>query len=345
MHLSPEFGLTFQEIEDDGFIINHKIEMVISSDTAVGVTKSMGLGLIGFADALDDLDPDLLLVVGDRYEIFAAVAAAMIRAIPIAHCHGGELTQGAFDDSIRHSITKMSHLHFVATDDYRRRVIQLGENPDYVFNVGGLGIENILRLQLLSKSALEEKLGFNFLKKNILITFHPVTLEGGTASYQMQQLLRALSQLTDTRLIFTLPNSDTDSRVIVKLISDFCQKNPNAVSFTSLGQLCYLSCLQYVDCVVGNSSSGLLEVPSFNKGTLNIGDRQKGRLRSTSVVDCEPNFKSICDGLTKLYSTDFQSSLRCVVNPYGNYRSSESIVRVLEDTELSHLVQKRFCDM
>lgn len=345
MHLSPEFGLTVREIEADGFRIDRKVEMLLSSDTPVGITKSMGLGLIGFADVLNDLRPDLLFILGDRYEIMAAAISAMIRAIPIAHCHGGEKTEGAFDEAIRHSITKMSHLHFVATEEYRQRVIQLGETPDRVTKVGGLGIENILRLQLLSRTALETKLGFNFLKKNILITFHPVTLEVGSASHQLQELLLALSELIDTRLIFTMPNSDTESRSIVKLINHYCHEHPNAYAFTSLGQLCYLSCLQYVDCVVGNSSSGLLEVPSFKKGTLNIGYRQEGRLRATSVIDCAPELNSIREGLTKSYTSEFQSALKSTVNPYGDQSASKIIVDCLETSSFQGLTKKSFHDL
>ena len=300
MHLSPEFGLTYQAIEQDGFQIDRKVEMLTSSDTPVGIAKSMGLGLIGFADALDELQPDLIVVLGDRFEIFAAVSAALVARIPVAHLHGGETTEGAFDEALRHSITKMSHLHFVAAEEYRKRVIQLGEYPDHVFNVGGLGIDNILKLNLLEKDELEKSLDFKLGKKNLLITFHPVTLEHGTSANQMVELLSALEKLEETHLIFTMPNSDTDGRVLFQMIVEFVSKHPHAKAFTSLGQLRYLSCIKYVDGVVGNSSSGLAEVPSFKKGTINIGDRQKGRLKAVSVIDCEPNKISINNTIHKL---------------------------------------------
>ena len=281
MHLSPEFGLTYQAIEQDGFQIDRKVEMLTSSDTAVGIAKSMGLGLIGFADALHELQPDLIVVLGDRFEIFAAVSAALVARIPVAHLHGGEATEGLIDEAIRHAITKMSHLHFVATEAYRQRVIQLGEQPDHVFLVGGLGIDNIKRLPLLDRATLEASLDFKLGYKNLLITFHPVTLETATAASQMEELLAALAELKDTQLIFTLPNADTDGRALIKMVEQFVVQHPNARAYTSLGQLRYLSCIAQVDGVVGNSSSGLAEVPSFKKGTINIGDRQRGRFGAT----------------------------------------------------------------
>lgn len=257
MHLSPEFGLTYQEIEKD-FHIDKKIEMLLSSDTAVGISKSMGLAQISFAEAYEDLQPDMIVVLGDRYEIFSAVSAAMIANIPIAHLHGGETTEGAFDEAIRHSITKMSHLHFTATDEYRNRVIQLGEQPERAFNVGGMGIENIKRLPLLDKKAFESSINFSLAEKNLLVTFHPVTLENATAKEQFQSLLDAIDQLESTHIIFTKANSDTDGRIINQMIDEYVSENPHkSVGVASLGQLRYLSVLQYVDGVVGNSSSGL----------------------------------------------------------------------------------------
>jgi len=345
MHLSPEFGMTVDAIEADGFTIERKVEMLLSSDTAVGVTKSMGLGMIGFADALAELKPDLMLVLGDRYEIFAAAASAMIARIPIAHLHGGETTEGAFDEAIRHSITKMSHLHFVAAEEYRLRVIQLGEQPEHVFNVGGLGIDNILRLKLLARDELEEALGFKFAKRNLLITFHPVTLEQGTSAPQMDELLAALAELKDTGLIFTMPNADTEGRVLFEKIKVFCAEHPHARAYTSLGQLRYLSCVQYVDGVVGNSSSGLVEVPSFKKGTINIGDRQRGRLKASSVIDCGPEAKSIGLALECLFSMEFQVTLSEVESPYGNGGASNKIVNILEQSNLNLKIKKKFQDM
>lgn len=344
MHLSPEFGLTVKAIEDDGFRVDRKVEMLLSSDTAVGVTKSMGLGMIGFADALAELRPDLVLVLGDRYEIFAAAAAAMIARLPIAHLHGGETTEGAFDEAIRHSITKMAHLHFVAAEEYGRRVIQLGEQPERVFCVGGLGVDNIQRLDLLDRPALEAALAFQLGPRNLLITFHPVTLEHNTSAQQMQELLTALGDLKDTHLIFTMPNADTEGRVLFQQIQDFCATHPQARAYTSLGQLRYLSCLRHVDGVVGNSSSGLTEAPSFSKGTVNIGDRQKGRLRAASVIDCEPRAAAIAEALNQLFSPDFQAQLTEVTNPYGAGGASAAIVALLEQADLNSLLKKRFYD-
>lgn len=345
MHLSPEFGLTYQAIEQDGFQINRKVEMLTSSDTSVGIAKSMGLGLIGFADALSELQPDLIVVLGDRFEIFSAVSAALVARIPVAHLHGGETTEGAFDESLRHSITKMSHLHFVAAETYRARVIQLGESPERVFLVGGLGIDNIKRLTLLDKIELEKSLGLKFAGKNLLITFHPVTLENSTAKAQMEELLMALEELRDTQLIFTLPNADTDGRTLIKMVNEFVAKHQNAKVYASLGQLRYLSCVSLVDAVVGNSSSGLTEVPSFSKATVNIGDRQRGRLQAQSVINCTPNRKSISQCIERIYTPEFQVGLSYVINPYGEGGASEKIVATLKSFPLDSLIKKSFYDL
>jgi GDP/UDP-N,N'-diacetylbacillosamine 2-epimerase (hydrolysing) len=345
MHLSPEFGLTYHTIEQDGFQINRKVEMLTSSDTVVGVAKSMGLGLIGFADALNELKPDLIIVLGDRYEIFSAVSAALVACIPVAHLHGGETTEGAFDESLRHSITKMSHLHFVATKSYRERVIQLGESPERVFQVGGLGIDNINRLTLLDKIELEKSLDFKFGNKNLLITFHPATLENSTAENQMKELLIALEGLLDTQLIFTLPNADPGGRGLIKMVNEFVAHHQNAKAYTSLGQLRYLSCISFVDAVVGNSSSGLLEIPSFKKGTINIGDRQSGRLQAKSVINCAPSHKSIFEAIQRIYSPEFQKSLNLVVNPYGEGGASKKICTILKSFPLNDLIKKSFYDL
>lgn len=345
MHLSPEYGLTYHEIERDGFRIDRKVEMLTSSDTPVGIAKSMGLGMIGFADALNELRPDLIVVLGDRFEIFAAVAAAMVARIPVAHLHGGEKTEGAFDEALRHSITKMSHLHFVAAEEYRRRVIQLGEQPERVFLVGGLGIDNIQRLKLLDRAELETSLDLKLGQKNLLITFHPVTLETATAADQMAELLAALGKLKDTQLIFTLPNADTDGRVLTKMVKQFVAQHLNAHAYTSLGQLRYLSCIAHVDGVVGNSSSGLLEVPSLRKGTINIGDRQRGRLQAASVLNCQPTRQSIAAALERLYDTDFQASLSQVVNPYGEGGASEKVVQTIKNYAIDGIAKKAFYDL
>jgi len=345
MHLSPEFGLTYKVIEADGFDIDRKVEMLTSSDTPVGVAKSIGLGMVGFADALNELNPDLIVVLGDRFEIFSAVATALVARIPVAHLHGGETTEGAFDEAFRHSITKMSHFHFVAAGEYKQRVIQLGEQPEHVFLVGGLGIDNIKRLQLLDRNTLEADLGFKFGKKNLLITFHPVTLEKASAVVQMQALLAVLAKLEDTQLIFTMPNADTDSRALIKMVEQFASQHANAHAFTSLGQLRYLSCIAQVDGVVGNSSSGLAEVPSFKKGTINIGDRQRGRLQATSVINCEPTQKSISDGINNLYSPSFQLDLIQAYNPYGEGGASEKVVNTLKIINIKNIVKKVFHDL
>ncbi|SFV53857.1 UDP-N-acetylglucosamine 2-epimerase [hydrothermal vent metagenome] len=345
MHLSPEFGLTYQEIEKE-FKIDKKIEMLLSSDSAIGISKSMGLAQISFAEAYDELQPDTLVVLGDRYEIFSAVSSAMIANIPIAHLHGGEITEGAFDESIRHSITKMSHLHFTATQKYRDRVIQLGENPKRVFNVGGLGIDNIKKLKLLSKDEFEKSINFKLNKKNILITFHPVTLENSTAQEQFQILLDVVDELEETYIIFTKANSDTDGRIINSMIDEYVNQNSHkSVVFTSLGQLRYLSALQYVDAVVGNSSSGLLEAPSFKIGTINIGDRQKGRIVAKSIISCNPTKESIGDAFVNLYSDKFKGVLLQIKNPYGNGGASKKIKDIIKKIELDNLLKKSFYDI
>lgn len=342
MHLSPEFGLTYREIEKDGFQIDRKVEMLTSSDTPVGIAKSMGLGMIGFADALNELAPDLMVVLGDRFEIFSAVAAALVARIPVAHLHGGETTEGAFDESIRHAITKMSHLHFVAAEEYRQRVIQLGEQPQHVHLVGGLGVDSIKRLKLMDRAELEAALGFRLGRRNLLITFHPVTLESATAADQLHELLEAVVDLKDTELIFTLPNADTDSRELIQLLEQFAARHAHAHVFASLGQLRYLSCMAHVDGVVGNSSSGLLEAPSFGIGTINIGDRQRGRLQAESVINCLPDRQSIARALGRLYSEDFRAGLGGVRNPYGDGGASARIVATLRDIALDGLLKKPF---
>lgn len=346
MHLSPEFGMTYREIEKDGFQIDRKVEMLTSSDTPVGIAKSMGLGLIGFADALNELKPDLIVVLGDRFEIFAAVAAALVARIPVAHLHGGETTEGAFDEALRHSITKMSHLHFVAAEEYRQRVIQLGEQPERVFLVGGLGVDNIKRLRLLDRAALEASLDFKLGQKNLLITFHPVTLESQSSAQQMAELLTALGQLgSDTHLIFTMPNADNGSRELARMIDDFVASHSNARAYASLGQLRYLSCVQQVDGVIGNSSSGLAEAPSLATGTVNIGDRQRGRLKAQSVIDCLPQRQAILDAINRLYTTDFRQSLQTMVSPYGDGGASQKIVQVLQGHPLNDILKKSFYDL
>jgi UDP-N-acetyl-D-glucosamine 2-epimerase, UDP-hydrolysing len=345
MHLSPEFGFTYREIERDGIRIDRKVEMLLSADTPTGIAKSMGVGLIGMGEALEQLRPDLLLVLGDRFEIFAAVAASLVARIPVAHLHGGERTEGAFDEAIRHSITKMSHLHFVAAEEYRRRVIQMGEDPANVFLVGGFGIDGIRRLPLLDRTTLEKSLGFELGQRSLLVTFHPVTLEHSTAAQQLDELLAALAPLTDTRLVFTMPNADTDGRLLMDMIERFSSQHSNAHVFTSMGQLNYLSCMQHVDGVVGNSSSGLAEAPTFRVGTINIGDRQRGRLKAGSVIECDPEREAIAEAVRKLYSPEFKSFLSTVRNPYGDGGASERTVQVVREYPLESLIKKSFHDL
>jgi GDP/UDP-N,N'-diacetylbacillosamine 2-epimerase (hydrolysing) len=344
-HLSPEFGNTYQQIEKDGFIIDKKVDMLLSSDTSVAISKSMGLGVIGFSDAFHDLKPDLLIILGDRYEILSAVSAAMFAKIPVAHLHGGETTEGAFDESIRHSITKMSHLHFVANEQYKSRVIQLGEQPDKVFNVGGLGVDNIDRIKLLSKSDLEEAIQFKFAERNILVTFHPVTLERYTAGKQFKELLDSIAAMKNINIILTKANSDTGGKIINSMIDDFTASHNNVISFTSMGQLHYLSALQFMDAVVGNSSSGLAEAPTFKIGTIDIGDRQKGRLKSSSVICCDPDKGSIDKAFKKLYSKEFQNILNTTISPYGAAGASKNIISLIKKTKFDNILKKRFFNL
>ncbi|TGL98090.1 UDP-N-acetylglucosamine 2-epimerase (hydrolyzing) [Leptospira barantonii] len=345
MHLSPEFGLTYREIEADGFKIDKKVEMLLSSDTATSVSKSIGMGTIGFADVWEDLKPDLIVVLGDRFEIFSAVSAAMIAKIPVVHIHGGETTEGAFDESIRHSITKMSHIHFTAAEEYKKRVMQLGENPERVFNVGGLGVDSIRSLDLMNQADLETSMGFKFGTKNLLVTFHPETLDAKSPKEQFDELLKALDRLPNISIIFTLPNADTGSREIIQSIHNFVGTRKNSIAFASLGQRRYFSCIRFIDGVIGNSSSGLLEIPTFQKGTVNIGGRQKGRLKAESVIDCEPEESSILRAIEKLYSKEFQNGLSTVKNPYGEGNASSKIMDVLENISLDQILKKKFFDL
>ena len=344
MHLSEEFGLTYKVIEKE-FKINEMIDMSLSSDSQIGISNSMGLAQIAFSEAYQKLKPEIILVLGDRFEIFSAVSAAMISRLPIAHLHGGEATEGLIDEAIRHSITKMSHLHFVANDVYKKRVIQLGENPNRVFNFGALGIDNIKKLKLLSKNEFQKSINFNLNKRNIIVTFHPVTLEISTSKVQFNELLDSIKELKDTNVIFTKSNSDHDGRIINKMIDKYVLNNSNSIAFDSLGQLRYLSALKYVDAIVGNSSSGLLEAPSFKIGTINIGDRQKGRIKAGSVLDCLPRSESINEAFNTLYSKDFQNLLLTVENPFGNGGASQRIKKIVKSFDLSDILKKSFYDI
>lgn len=343
MHLSPEFGLTYKDIERDGFRIDKKVQMLLSSDTANATTKSVGLATIGFADAYEDLQPDLIVVLGDRFEILAAVSAALFYKIPVAHLHGGEITEGAYDDCIRHAITKMSHLHFTSTEAYRQRVIQLGEQPERVFYVGAIGVENTKRILPLTKKELEDSIHFSLGGKSMLVTYHPVTLENHTAASQCQNLLDALDEFPDYKVIFTLPNSDTDGRILIQMIQDYVAvHSERCMSVPSLGLKRYLSALRYVDAVVGNSSSGIIEVPSFGIPTLDIGDRQKGRIASDSVVHCGTDKREIVDGLKIALSREQKDKAKRCLNPYDKENTTQAILDVIKHYPLDNLVHKSF---
>ena len=327
MHLSPEFGLTYKEIEQDGFEITERCEMLLSSDTPNGIAKSAGLGTIGFADIFTKIVPDMTVILGDRYEAFAAATAAMIHRIPIAHIHGGELTLGAVDDAIRHSITKMSTLHFTSTEEYRKRVIQLGEEPDRVFCVGALGVENIKTQQLMSREELSQSIDFPLDLPYVLVTFHPVTLENATACKQFDNLLTSLDGVREYRILFTKANADTDGRIINEKIDSYVKNNKGrAVAYTSLGMKRYLSALQYSEMVIGNSSSGILEAPSFKIPTVNIGSRQLGRIRAKSVIDCTNSVEAISDAISKAKALKTKRELENIRNPYEKSNTSENIL-------------------
>ena len=346
MHLSPEFGLTYQQIEEDGFSITRKVEMLLSSDTHLGIAKSMGVGMIGFGEAYEALQPHIVLMLGDRFELLAAASAALVATLPIAHIHGGEITEGAFDDSIRHSISKMSHLHFTATETYRRRVIQLGEHPDRVFNVGAPGLDNIERLKLLDRTKLEDAIGIKLGSRSLLVTWHPVTLEPGENRAQFLTLLNTLDEMDGLKLVFTKANADTEGHLINQMIDDYVARNPRkAVSHTSMGQLRYLSTLKYVDGVVGNSSSGIIEAPSLKTGTINIGNRQRGRVRAASVIDCEPHQGDIKNALERLFSSEFTEQLITVENPHGSGDVARQIVDQLMVYPLDKILKKSFFDL
>lgn len=347
MHLSPKYGNTYQEIEKDGFTIDKKIPILEEGkDDANATLKSMAKALGGFADAYDELKPDMVVVLGDRYEILAAATAALIERIPIAHIHGGEITEGAYDDAIRHSITKMSHLHFTSTEQYRKRVIQLGEQPDRVFYVGALGVENIKKLPLMNKAEIEEEVKFKLDENTILVTYHPVTLGNHTAEQDIKDFIGALNERKDLRVFFTMPNSDTGSQVIADAITEFVANNSErSIVYKSLGIKRYLSVMKQVGAVVGNSSSGLIEVPSFGIPTLNIGDRQKGRISAPSVYDCETNKDSILKGLDYIMSPAFRKHAAESHNPYDKEGTAQTIFDVISTYPLEQLKQKHFYDI
>lgn len=346
MHLSPEFGLTYKEIEADGFTIDKKVPMHKLADTSNGIVKSMAVELSGIADAYEELRPDLIVLLGDRYEMLIAATAALVYKIPIAHIHGGEITEGAFDDAIRHAITKMSHLHFTSTEEYRRRVIQLGEQPDRVFNVGSLGVENIKKMTLMSKDEIEKSLGFELNKKTVIATYHPVTLTKGNNRIEMDEFLTALDEEKNIRILFTMPNSDTGGEYISEKINEFVARNKErAIAFISLGVKRYLSAMSHVAAVIGNSSSGIIEVPSLGIPTLNIGDRQKGRVICDSIISCHSNKDSIRNGLKKVLSEEMAEIAKKVRNPYEKENTAQSIFNVIKSCSLNNLTQKSFYNL
>lgn len=346
MHLSPEFGLTYREIEKDGFDITEKVEILLSSDTNVGISKSVGLAMISFSEYFQRQKPNWVFVLGDRFETFAAATAAYLAKIPLAHLHGGETTEGATDEALRHAITKMSYLHFASTETHRKRVIQLGEQPSRVFNVGAIGLDNVFGIDLLSKSDLSKSLDFDLDKPYLLVTFHPVTLEQNTAEQQFRNLLQALNFFKEVNVIFTLPNADTDGRIIIQLIKDYVAQNKErAKSFTSLGQLRYLSTIKYCAAVVGNSSSGLIEVPSFRIPTVNIGDRQKGRERGLTVIDAKPSCESIVSAIKKSLSDSFSQMCQNAENPYGKGETASRIIEILRQNMTLSSLKKTFFDI
>jgi len=330
-HLSPEFGLTYKDIEKDGFKIDEKLEILLSSDTPSSISKSMGLAIIAFSDYFDKLNPDLLIVLGDRYETLAVVITAMNQRIPIAHLYGGESTEGAVDESIRHAVTKLSYLHFTSTEKYRQRVIQLGEQPNRVFNVGAIGIENILRERLLTREALSKELKINLLKPYSIITFHPVTLEEESSKTQIIEILNVCKSYIDMQFIFTKANADTDGRIINYYIDKYSSECSNIFSFISLGTIIYLSALKYSSMVIGNSSSGLIEAPTFGIPTVNIGDRQKGRIQADSVINCKSTYKDILEAIKLANSKPFIDKAKHATNPDGDGNTSEKIVQIVKD--------------
>jgi UDP-N-acetylglucosamine 2-epimerase (non-hydrolysing)/GDP/UDP-N,N'-diacetylbacillosamine 2-epimerase (hydrolysing) len=343
-HLSPEFGLTYRHIETDGFAIDEKVEMLLSSDTPSGIAKSMGIGLIGFADALTRLHPDILVLLGDRFEILAAAEAALVACIPIAHIHGGETTEGAFDEGIRHAVSKMAQWHFVAAEPYRKRVVQMGEDPVRVFNVGAPGLDHLESLQWLSRSELESALGISLRTPLFLITYHPVTLESAGPETAMEELLAALESFPEATLIFTHANADTGGRVLIERVHSWVERHPQrARAFESLGQQRYLSVMREADVVIGNSSSGLTEAPALGKATVNIGDRQKGRLKATSVIDAQEQREHIRAALDTALSQPFRRTLSGTVSLYGSGNVSATIKDILKSARLS--VHKTFFDI
>lgn len=342
-HLSPEFGLTYKEIENDGFHIDEKVDMLLSSDTKVAVAKSMGLAVLGFATAFEKLKPDMIMILGDRYEILSAAQTALVMQIPIAHISGGEITEGAIDDSIRHAVTKLSSVHFPANEEYKNRIVQLGENPNLVFNVGDPGVENIRKINFLSKKELEDYFGFK-LNKFFLVTFHPVTTEKDSIK-QIKELFLALDSYPEYKVIFTKTNADSEGRKINKLIESYVKTHSErVVVYNSLGQLKYLSTLKYASAVIGNSSSGIVEAPAMNIPTVNIGNRQKGRLRAHTIIDCLPDYVSIKEGIDQAVNLNSNLIEKNDLK-YDGINTSTDIINIIEKLDFKNLINKKFFDL
>lgn len=343
-HLSPEFGLTYRQIEHDGFVIDAKVEMLLSADTSSAIAKSMGLGVIGFADVLDRLRPDLVVIAGDRYEMLAVAQVALVSQVPIAHIHGGEVTEGAYDDAIRHAITKMAQWHFVAANPYRQRVIQMGEQPERVFNYGAPGLDHLTGITWLNRAALETALQIELRSPLLLVTYHPVTLSASGPEGAMLELLKALREFPEATIVLTYPNADTGGRSLIGLIDQFVQEVPERRrAFVSLGQQKYLSLMREADVVVGNSSSGLTEAPALQKATVNIGDRQKGRLKAESIVDAAETADSIAEAVRFALGPAFRATLSNTTSVYGQ----GDVGRKIKDTlkKVVPMVRKEFFDI
>ncbi len=344
MHLSPEFGETYQQIEQDGFFIDEKIEILLSSNSAVGTAKSMGLGVLGFADALNRLKPDVLVILGDRFEALAAAQTAMILRVPILHLHGGEITEGAYDDAIRHAISKLSYLHGTSTEEYRQRVIQLGEQPERVKNVGAIGLDHLKRAEFMDVAEIARSLDFPLNQPYFLVTYHPVTLADEKPEQSFNALLDALDEFKDHQVIITYPNADDGGRRIIPLLEQYAKSNPQRVcAIPSLGQKRYLSTVKNAAVVIGNSSSGIIEVPSFNVPTVNVGVRQQGRLAAKSVLNCDPNKQSIMESIKSAINREYKTSNEHIQNPYGAGNASGQVIAMLKNMQFEP--SKSFYDL
>jgi|TARA_B110000879_G_C11183395_1_gene519800 UDP-N-acetylglucosamine 2-epimerase (non-hydrolysing) len=343
-HLSPEFGLTYTQILDDGFHIDEKVEMLVSSNSPMGTAKSMGLGVLGYADALERLSPDLIVILGDRYEALAVAQTSLIMGIPILHLHGGEASEGANDDAFRHAITKLSNLHATSTDSYRKRVIQLGESPDRVVNVGAMGLDYLQRGDFLNRNELSASLKFDLSKPFFVVTYHPVTLGDEDPIPSCQALLEALEHFHSHQVIFTYPNADDGGREIIPLIESYASSNPGRVlAIPSLGQIRYLSAVKYADAVIGNSSSGVIEVPSFDVPTVNVGVRQQGRLAAKSVLHCSATVDGILEAIALAVSRNYKKEDEKILNPYGQGNASLKVIKMIKSFNFSRM--KVFYDL